>query len=145
MRDVICAGCRRLSPLSELRIVTDPTSHTKVTRCANCRENLKRIATERTMIRQTILQLAIAGWQVIGVNSDEYVKVSSIKEALDEVFSLDTCTVVVQAVDTKVRHGFMVVLGNGIDCIPDYSFTDDGFSQDMERIQDALYAKYDRP
>lgn len=79
----------------------------------------KRIALEKKVLRKYLSLLRAGGWIVVNVHDGERsIRALTVKDALDTIFSVDESTVIVA--NGTERSWFMVVLGNGIDCVPDY-------------------------
>src|SRR5262245_44024697 len=111
------------------------------------RENEKRIALERSMVRGLIRAMKAEGYKVAAVfDSEEYVYAAAEtalgaetredsgavrhtmneREALDAVFSVDTCTLhfTHRNALTWGNRGVFIVLGNGADCLSDWHSPD---------------------
>lgn len=95
-----------------------------------------RIALEQKIIRATVRALKSAGWIVTAVHDgQERIVTLTEKDILEVVFSVDESTVhLSNGTDTS---WFLVVLGNGIDCIPDYGsrLPDDVIMDVYERFE----------
>lgn len=97
-----------------------------------CRTDHKRVNLEARLIRQLVTRLRSANWNVYAVHDGEerHTTVTQ-RDVLETVFSVDESTVHVRNIDKT--SWFQVVLGNGIDLIPDYG----------TRLTDIIDALYD--
>ncbi len=143
MRDLQCSGCRRTVPSETLKMITDPTITPlqKRPRCASCRENIERINLERTYLRRAITELALDGWRVSSIHDGEEMHQipdgrlhQDIKWALEVCTSVDESTVYVTR--DNERSWFQVILGNGIDLIPDYG-------TNIDTVMSAIYDHFE--
>lgn len=86
-----------------------------------CNTAHKRIALEKKCIRVALRELHRDGWDVINVHDgEERHNVTNTANILEVVFSVDESTVHLKNKATGEQSWFLVVLGNGIDCIPDH-------------------------
>ena len=112
-------------------------------------ENDKRIALEQRIVRFMLRELSKAGWIPTHVDTgdddDPYVPVSGERQTMEEVTSVDTCSITFGKPYSSRVHGVLVVLGNGVDVIADYSdYEGDNFTVTMDRITDLITEKYDQ-
>jgi heme-degrading monooxygenase HmoA len=86
-------------------------------------ENDRRIETERLIVSKLIDVAAEHGWKPHSVwDSEEEVRARTKAEALDAIFAVDESTLRFVHPDNGTRQrGVLIVLGNGIDVISDYS------------------------
>ena len=108
----------------------------------------KRLALEEKMIRGLIHGLKRAGWTPVSVLTDRFERVENLNATLDAVFSVD-CPVIrfLHTATGQQRCSVSIVLGNGIDCIVDWTVPHDdlyGWDATMVRITDQLAERYDR-
>lgn len=102
--------------------------------------NDQRIAIERKCIRYMLRALKHAGWRPTKVHTDEWETVTNEHETMDCIFSVDESVLLVR--NAELTHRVMIVLGNGIDCVPDYTVKDndiDGF----DRLMDTVYDQFE--
>jgi hypothetical protein len=84
-----------------------------------CHTEHKRIALEVKYIRVALRELRADGWMPYKTNDGmETIKTPTNDAVLETVFSVDVSNVAVRNSVGTVSW-FQVVLGNGIDCIPD--------------------------
>jgi hypothetical protein len=90
---------------------------------------------ERRIVWNLLTGLEAAGFHVLAVNDgDGEDKTATIIEAMELVFNLDDCWVFVKK-GHYGNHAIRLVLGNGVDCVSDWSFhkdDNDGFNAWME-------------
>lgn len=90
---------------------------------------------ERRIVANLFAWLAFKGWNVVEVyDGGEDTKVSDAKAAMELVFNLDECRVYANNAEGK-QHSILLILGNGVDVIADWGFTDgdpDGFRAVMD-------------
>lgn len=90
---------------------------------------------ERRIVANLLAWLKFKGWNVSEIDDgEEDTKVSTAKEAMELIFDLDDVRIVISNSEGQ-SHRILLVLGNGIDIIADYSFTEndpDGFCAVME-------------
>ena len=85
-------------------------------------DNKQRIALEKRIVRYALTSAEDAGWKVHSVDDGgALVKVNSIEDAINTVFSVDTSTVKFRNAELKSAALF-IVLGNGYDVLTDYTF-----------------------
>ncbi len=123
-----------------------PCDHKRHVSDSNCYYAHKRLATESAMIRGLIRGLKKEGWLPTLVNDqgDELIKVKNETEAMDAVFAVDVSALGFSK--GEAHHSFMIVLGNGVDCISDWNYSRDdadGFNALAERITDELYERHE--
>lgn len=122
-----------------------PCTHEKHVNNSDCYYAHKRLAVEEKMVRGLIRGLKRARFLPVVVNdTEELGKVRTETETLDAVFAVDYSAIGFEK--GKEHHTVQIVLGNGVDCIPDWNYTagdPDGFNAAMERITDDLYAKHE--
>lgn len=115
---------------------------------SECQIAHERLALETRIIRYALRALRVGGYIPVQVNTGEYVEnVTNESTTLEEVFSVDESTIILRAPANATReHGYnplyrriMVVLGNGIDCILDYSAGD----PILDKIMDAVYDHFE--
>lgn len=98
---------------------------------------------ERRIVWNLFAHLLADGWHVSRVfDGDEYVRVNTSKDALEVIFNLDDATVYFSKIHVGT-HGVKLVLGNDIDIISDWYFTDgdpDGFSAAMDKFDAEAFA-----
>jgi hypothetical protein len=100
------------------------------------------MTTERTEVARILTALAAEGWHVTSIDNggDADERPATIDAALDVIFGVDCCTIVVTREGRN--HGILIVLGNdpdGSEVVADYGFSDpdsDGFGALMGRITD---------
>ncbi len=94
---------------------------------------------ERRIVFAQLSDVEAAGFKVESVfDGEEHTKVQSAKEAMELIFNLDDSFVFVSG-----GHWIRFVLGNGIDCVCDYSYSvgdTDGFNTLMETFAAEEYA-----
>lgn len=112
-------------------------------------DNRKRQKTERAIVRMLLHGLKSAGWNATYVDTGDdispYVAVRTETETMDQVFSVDTSTITFENAAGN-RHGVLIVLGNGIDTIADYSHAQDdldGFGVAVDAVYDAVSARFE--
>lgn len=87
----------------------------------HCNVAHERMALERKCIRHALRILRAYGWNVTHTyDGQDRITTKTEREVFDVVFSVDESAVHLQHQTTKEKSWFSVVLGNGIDCIPDY-------------------------
>lgn len=90
---------------------------------------------EQRIVANLIHHLEQAGFKVMSVyDSEEDNCVSNMKEAMELIFNLDDAVLWVMR-DGFKQHYIQLVMGNDLDIISDYSFTEhdpDGFQVAME-------------
>lgn len=93
---------------------------------------------ERRIIANLIAYLERQGWKVFNVfEGEEDIAVTDVKSAMEAIFSVDDSWLDVRNAAGK-EHRIRIVLGNGVDCISDYSYTPgdaDGWCVTMECFQ----------
>lgn len=78
---------------------------------------------ERRVIANLIAYLERQGWTPVKVfDGEEDIEAHDTKSAMETIFSVDDSQLVVRNAAGK-RQRIMIVLGNGKDCISDYSYT----------------------
>lgn len=99
-----------------------------------------RAKNERKVVYALLTQAVEAGFQLVDVyDGDEHEKVSTVKEAMEIVFNLDTSYVWMRKEGFK-KHYLMFVLGNaedGSETLADWGYTDgdpDGWNAFLERF-----------
>lgn len=90
---------------------------------------------ERRIIWGLIEHLAALGFIVRGVDDgEEYQKCATGESAMEVIFSVDDSRLCVRKEGAKT-HRILIVLGNGIDCISDWNYTEgdpDSFNVAMD-------------
>lgn len=115
-----------------------------------CQYAHARLAIEEKMVRGLIRGLKKAGYTPDCVyDGGEYVHGKTETATMDTVFSVDKSTITFEGEGSTQhdsrRFGVLIVLGNGVDCIPDYNVSRnnvDGWNATIERITDELYERY---
>lgn len=105
-------------------------------------EKEKRIEQEKRIIRRLINRLKQHGWVVTGFyDGEDYTKWSSppsTEKVMDEVFSVDSSWLRFSRLSGPgFDHEVLIALGNGEDCIVDYSMAADdadGFAAIVDSI-----------
>jgi len=99
----------------------------------------QRLALERVIIKHLIEAMAAHGWHVDHVwDGGAEVHSSEIGGLLDAVFAVDESQIIFENRAGR-QHWVSIILGNGIDCISDYSFAQhraDDFEAVMETYVD---------
>jgi hypothetical protein len=113
-------------------------------------ENLARLRLERRIVAALLAHLSRKGWDCVMAydGEEEYTFSPSEgnlrKAAMEIVFNLDDCFLhFAPDGKKKPRHWVRVVLGNGIDCISDWSYTEgdaDGFNAAMDAFDVEMWA-----
>jgi hypothetical protein len=89
---------------------------------------------ERAIVANLIAHLQAAGFEPYKASDgEERHKVSTIKEAMEVIFSVDQAWLYVRKAGVEKGHTVMLVLGNGEDCIADHS-VGDGFDEAMDEF-----------
>ena len=103
----------------------------------------KRIELEKKIVRHLIRTMKANNWNVFAVDDggDELETVKGEKEAMEAVFAVDEATLHFFNSEPKgtygVRHSVLIVLGNGIDCIADHSYSEsDNFVKLMDEVSE---------
>lgn len=87
----------------------------------SCNTEHARVNLEARCIRYALRALKAKGWTITGVNDgQDLIRTSLESAAIEAIFSVDNSSVYFQHKSGK-RGRFDVVLGNGIDVIPDCS------------------------
>ena len=102
-------------------------------------EEIRKI--EKRLVRHLIRVMKLNGWNIKFIyDSEENVKVSTEKEAMDVVFGLDECHI--HFTNGKFTHWVYIVLGNdGWDAICDNSYNGVKGADDFEDVM-AIVEKY---
>lgn len=109
---------------------------------------------ERRIVANLIAHIERAGFKVHSVNDgDELAPVSTAKEAMERVFAVDEASLRFYRGGRKGRgfdglsnddwHGVLLVLGNGIDVISDWNYSEgdaDGFDAAMNAFDAEVFA-----
>jgi len=97
--------------------------------------------TERHTIAQLLNHVIKGEFTICGIDDGkEYTKVSTVKDAMELIFNLDECSIIVAAnKSNSSRHYISIVLGNNEPCdmITDWSFHEndhDGFNKTMDKF-----------
>lgn len=89
---------------------------------------------ERRIVANLIAHLAFHGWSVTHVwDGDDREATPDMVSAMELVFNLDECRIYFSK--DGHTHSVYLVLGNGVDCLADWGFSDndaDGFNAAME-------------
>lgn len=97
---------------------------------------------ERRIVANLIAHLKRAGFRPYEVyDGEEQTKVKDAKSAMEVIFNLDEASLRMRK--GKHEHGILLVLGNGIDIVSDWNYTDgdpDGFSAAMQAFDSEQYA-----
>lgn len=96
---------------------------------------------ERRIVRGLIDHLSDRGFEITKVDEGEEVITSDPVEAMEAIFSVDDCCLYVRKPMFK-SHWIQIVLGNGIDCIVDYSYMrddGDGFDKAMQDFEEEKF------
>lgn len=92
---------------------------------------------ERKIAWNVLHHVVKAGFELRGVyDGEEYTKVSTPLEAMEQIFDLDEASVRVRKPGFK-EHEILLILGNGEDIVSDWTYTDgdpDGFSAAMDAV-----------
>lgn len=81
----------------------------------------QRLALERVIVKHLIETMAAHGWHVDHVwDGGEEVHSSEIGGLLDAAFAVDESQIIFENRAGR-QHWVSIILGNGIDCISDYS------------------------
>ncbi len=75
---------------------------------------------ERRIISAMFTAMEKAGFVVHSVESDDDLKVGSVKAAMEEIFNLDDCIVWFGKPGTNFKNWVRLIGGNGIDIISDW-------------------------
>jgi len=108
------------------------------------RPMLPHVRRERRIVWNLFNHLLVNGlWKVYRVwDGDEYVKVDSSKAAMEIIFNLDDAVVYMKS-PSGATHSISLVLGNDMDIVSDWSYTDgdpDGFSAAMDKFDPEAFA-----
>lgn len=108
---------------------------------------------ERRIVANLIHHLEQRGFQVHRLNDGESIqRVKDMKEAMELIFNLDeaslrfipvACAALSKAEQDRREHGVLLVLGNGIDIISDWNYTEgdpDGFHKAMDAFNVEQFA-----
>jgi hypothetical protein len=114
-------------------------------------DNVRRIALEKSIVRALIAHMKRAGWSVFRINDgEELTYPKTIAEALDLIFNLDEASLrfvptnklptgkraqQTRHLTARHEHGVLLILGEGVDCINDWNYSDgdaDGFNAAMD-------------
>ena len=122
-----------------------PCTHVKHVSNRDCYFAHERLTTEAAMIRGLIRGLGKVGYKPVCVfDGEEYVNGTTETATMDTVFSVDESTITFKGRDGEV-YGVLIVLGNGVDCIPDWNVSRDdtnGWNAAIERVTDELYERH---
>lgn len=101
-----------------------------------------RCRLERRVVWGLLQHLEARRYHVTAVDDGETrTKVTSAKEAMELVFNLDECRLLFACVPFRRGHTVVVILGNGIDCIADYSICEaDGWDAAMAAFNEEEFA-----
>jgi len=96
----------------------------------------QRLATERKIIAHLIDTMRSHGWTVNHVydGGDECHNCATTDATLEHVFSVDESQIIFENMAGR-QHWALIILGNGVDCITDYSYAQhraDNFAAIME-------------
>jgi hypothetical protein len=98
---------------------------------------------ERRIVANLIDHLQRAGWSIFNVfDSEEDIAVGSMKEAMELVFNLDESWLDFRNA-AGAEHRVFIVLGNGVDCIADYNYSEggkDNFDEAMKAFDPDQFA-----
>lgn len=98
----------------------------------------QRIAIERRIVRHLIRTAKAHGYALTRVwDGGEMVPATGERAALDAVFSVDESIVYFKHPDEPKGHCAVIILGNGVDCVPDSSI---GARWDIVMEESAEYA-----
>jgi hypothetical protein len=115
-------------------------------------ENLARLKLERRIVAALLAHLSRKGWNCAKLDDgEEGAKFTTgnpggmehRKAVMELVFNLDDCYLIFSQLASESEHWVRVVLGNGIDCIPDWTYTEgdpDGFSAAMDAFDVEVWA-----
>lgn len=99
---------------------------------------------ERRIVANLIAHLESNGFHVTSVyDGEEDIKVTDMKSAMELIFNLDDSRVYFSAGPTADDHSVVLVLGNGIDVVSDWTFTEgdpDKFYAVMDQFDGEDYA-----
>jgi hypothetical protein len=100
----------------------------------------KRIELERKIVRHLIRTMKKNDWRLYGVDNGDGVRfVNGEKEAMEAVFAVDESSIhfFCNLEDSSNRHSVLIILGNGIDCIADHSYSEsDNFVKLMDEVSE---------
>ena len=98
---------------------------------------------ERRIVWNLLHVITAAGFELRSVyDGDEVTKVATPKEAMELIFNLDEASVIF-CKPGYAKHNVYLVLGNGVDVVCDYSYTEgdaDGFGALLEAFEAEVYA-----
>ena len=98
---------------------------------------------ERRIVANLIAHMEAKGWKVYAVDDDdEATLVQDGKSAMELIFNLDDALLTFVNAD-DITHGVRLVLGNGIDMISDWGFSEgdpDGFRAAMQAFNTEDFA-----
>lgn len=98
---------------------------------------------ERRIVANLFAHMLAAGWRPYAVDDGEEVtKVADAKAAMELIFDLDEVRVVFANAE-GAKHTVLLVLGNGIDIITDWGFSEgdaDGFNAAMDAFDAEQFA-----
>lgn len=91
---------------------------------------------ERRIVWNLLKHLEDGGWTVFEVDdTDEVTQVTGSKHAMELIFDLDQADISVGNADRSRTHLIRLIMGNGIDIISDYTYSEgdrDGFEALMQ-------------
>lgn len=97
---------------------------------------------ERRIVANLIAHMEANGWKVQGVHDgDDFTECADMKAAMELIFDLDDAGLYFEKDDAE--HRVLLVLGNGIDIITDWGYTEgdaDGFNAAMKEFDAEDYA-----
>lgn len=82
----------------------------------------QRLALERVIIKHLIETMAANGWNVDHIwDGVDEARTADLGAQLDAVFAVDESQIIFENPQGR-QHWVSIILGNGIDCISDYSY-----------------------
>jgi hypothetical protein len=97
---------------------------------------------ERRIVWNLLKHLNANGWLPhVVFDGEDQVPATTPEAAMDAIFSVDDSTLIlINANDSKLRHGVQLIGGNGVDIISDYNYSADG-SDNFEAVMEAFNAE----
>ena len=105
----------------------------------------QRLALERVIIKHLIQTMGANGWHVDHIwDGGDEIRATDIGDQLEAVFAVDESQIIFENSAGR-QHWVTIILGNGCDCICDYSYAQhnaDDFRKIMEEKVDPFVEKF---